>query len=225
MHYKVRNDLSYCVVDGHAVFLDIGADQYFRLPDKVEQAFLAYVSGSDRSRATETILIERNILIPGQGMHREHPFGEVGTPLRSASEMPLCYGGSAALALPEVMVTTWRCWQRIATWPLSNVFNEAVRYRARYCGPLASSGRRGEEGLLRSVGVFQRARLYVPIETRCLLDSISLFRFLARRHFHSRLVLGVTNDPFSAHCWVQARDIVLNDTIGNAMTHTIIKVI
>src|SRR3546814_13573362 len=110
------------------------------------------------------------------------------------------------------MATTWRSRRRIVTWSLKNVINETVRYRAQRCPPPATPpGLLHEQQLLQAVNLFQRARLYVPIETRCLLDSISLTRFLARRHFHSKIVLGVTNDPFSAHCCCPAGDIAIKD--------------
>ncbi|MGP1680629.1 MAG: lasso peptide biosynthesis B2 protein, partial [Burkholderiales bacterium] len=189
-------------------------------------AFIGYASASDRSRATEAMLIERNILVPEEKGCREDAPAQVSIPLRSAHEMPMCHTNYAVLALPEVMVTTWRCRRRIWSWPLRDVINETERYRAHHCPPPATPpGRLDEQRLLQTVSLFLRARLYAPIETRCLLDSISLTRFLARRHLHSRIVLGVTNDPFSAHCWCQAGDIVLNDTVGNATAHTIIKVI
>lgn len=226
MQYRIRNDLSYCVVDGHAVFLDVAADKYFQLPDQLEQPFIDYASASDRSRAIEATLVERNILIPAEKGCREDTPAQVSLPLRSAYEMPMWHTSHAMLALPEVMATTWRCRRRIGTWSLRDVINETVRYRAQRCPPPTTPpGLPHEQQLLQAVSLFQRARLYAPIDTRCLLDSISLTRFLARRHFHSKIVLGVTNDPFSAHCWCQAGDIVLNDTVGNAMAHTIIKVI
>lgn len=65
----------------------------------------------------------------------------------------------------------------------------------------------------------------MPVETRCLLDSIAIVKFLARRHFHANIVIGVTGDPFSAHCWAQIHDMVLNDTIGNVRSFTPIRVI
>ncbi len=37
-------------------------------------------------------------------------------------------------------------------------------------------------------------------------------RLLAQRGCDARLVFGVTM-PFSAHCWVQAEDVVLTDTL------------
>ena len=36
---------------------------------------------------------------------------------------------------------------------------------------------------------------------------------------------GVTSEPFAAHCWVQAGDIVLNETLSDANAHTPIRMV
>ena len=113
VQYRVRNDLSYCVVDGHAVFLDVAADRYFHLPDQLEKSFIGYATASDRSRATVAMLIDHNILVPEEKGCRDDPPAKIGSPLRSAYEMPTCHTGSVMLALPEVMATIWRCRRRI----------------------------------------------------------------------------------------------------------------
>lgn len=214
------------MVDGHVVFLDIAADRYFRLPDRIEQAFLDYTSACDRSPRTIAMLLERNILVPGPQEDPADLAPQIDTPLRSALEMPASCPGSAIPALPEVLATAWRCRRRIRTWPLRDVVGETALYRGRLRPlPFATPDSFHEQRLLRAVGAFHRARRFVPIDTICLLDSLSLSMFLSRRHLHARIVLGVTGEPFSAHCWVQAGDIVLNDTVGNAMAYTVIKVI
>ncbi|MNN96111.1 hypothetical protein D3C81_2150420 [compost metagenome] len=50
-------------------------------------------------------------------------------------------------------------------------------------------------------------------------------KFLARRGLHADVVFGVIGDPFSAHCWLQAGTLVLNDSIGNIDTYTPIRAI
>jgi hypothetical protein len=91
--------------------------------------------------------------------------------------------------------------------------------------PAPISDRAVEQLLLEASGEFRFARAYTPVETRCLLDSLAMVKFLARRKLHASIVFGVTSDPFSAHCWVQAGDLVLNDTVGHANAHTPIRVI
>lgn len=82
-----------------------------------------------------------------------------------------------------------------------------------------------ERHVIEEAAAFRRVRLYVPVGMRCLVDSVALARFLRRRKRNVHVVFGVAVDPFSAHCWVQAGDIVLNDTLGNVTSHTPIRVV
>ena len=72
---------------------------------------------------------------------------------------------------------------------------------------------------------YAAARRLVPIKFSCLADSLSLIAGLARRRLAADLVFGVKLHPFSAHCWVQAGDLVLNDPIDHAILHTPILVV
>jgi len=62
------------------------------------------------------------------------------------------------------------------------------------------------------VAVFSVLRPYFPEKSSCLLDSFMLIEFLARYGIRPHWVFGVRTAPFSAHCWVQHEDLVLNDT-------------
>lgn len=113
-----------------------------------------------------------------------------------------------------VCSTQWR----LKTRPLKHLIDTLVDYQRRMKATVLST--RNEATVLEAVSIFRQARPYVPIETCCLLDSVSLVQYLARRRVHARMVIGVTCDPFAAHCWVQTRDWVLNDTVGNVIAHT-----
>jgi hypothetical protein len=65
----------------------------------------------------------------------------------------------------------------------------------------------------------------VPIPSVCLSDSIALLDLLARRGLAADLVFGVKLNPFAAHCWVQAGDVVLNETVECVRRHTEILVV
>lgn len=60
---------------------------------------------------------------------------------------------------------------------------------------------------------FAVARKVVPIPRNCLLDSIALLRWLGRDNVAATLVFGAKLDPFAAHCWVQAGDLLLTDRL------------
>jgi len=64
----------------------------------------------------------------------------------------------------------------------------------------------------RLVAIFKRLRpLLYTAKSACLLDSIVLIRFLAAYKIHPAFVIGVTSEPFGAHCWCQHGDIVFNE--------------
>jgi hypothetical protein len=98
-------------------------------------------------------------------------------------------------------------------------------YRHARTRPFAGTEHVVQECLLEAVTDFNRVRPYVPIETCCLIDSLSMVRFLAMRGLHSHLIMGITCDPFSAHAWVQQGALVLNETVGTVQAHVPIRVI
>jgi len=61
------------------------------------------------------------------------------------------------------------------------------------------------------VAVFEQMRsLLYSAHDRCLIDSFVLSEFLSRYNVFPNWVFGVTVRPFSAHCWLQLGDTVLN---------------
>jgi hypothetical protein len=73
--------------------------------------------------------------------------------------------------------------------------------------------------------VFERLRLFYPRSYLCLFDSLALIHFLARFDVYPDWVFGVNADPFEAHCWVQAGNVVLNDTVARVSGFTPIMVV
>ena len=70
------------------------------------------------------------------------------------------------------------------------------------------------------LSIFDSLRLFFPRPYLCLFDSLALLHFLARFRLYPDWVFGVTADPFEAHCWVQAGNVVLNDTIARVSAFT-----
>ncbi|RXR07055.1 lasso peptide biosynthesis B2 protein [Pseudoxanthomonas composti] len=201
MAFSITPDLSFCLIDGNPIFLDIEADRYFTLP-------------SDR---TDALLAEQSL-----GATIEE------LPIQSSTcsilELPTLESSGGLPAFLEVAAITLSVRLQLKRKRLRLVLDELPSRASQ--GNFGATDAVDEEGsLLRACTIFRRARPHVPIPTRCLLDSISLIHFLARRGFHSDLVFGVTTDPFTAHSWVQRGNMVLNDTLGNTRTYTPIKVI
>lgn len=224
MQYRMRDHLSACVIGDHVVFLDIDADRYFRLPEDLERAFVAYAKAQDCESAA-SMLLANNILAPAAA-GGDAVTVDVDAPLRSALELAEPAAGHEITVIPEVMAALWTCRRALRTERFRDVLERTARSREQRC--LSSPGASDpatERELLLAANLFLRARPYVPIAPCCLPDSLALTRFLARRGLHSHIVFGVTCEPFSAHCWVQAGDIALNETVGYARAHTVIRVI
>jgi hypothetical protein len=67
---------------------------------------------------------------------------------------------------------------------------------------------------------FNDLRLFYARPYVCLFDSLALINFLARYGLYPDWVFGVSADPFEAHCWVQAGNVVLNDTLERVSAFT-----
>lgn len=223
MPYALCNDLSFCRVDDCLIFLDIRNDRYFRLPSSLERPFVAYANGNEDTNVGD--LVERNILVEAPGSLGRVTAVNIECPARSALEQS-CQAKLHFGSLADVFITVCSIRRQLRTRPLRNVLDAVVTSRpTEQPRPGSISDQAVEQLLLEASGEFRLARAYTPVETRCLLDSLAMVKFLARRKLRANIVFGVTSDPFSAHCWVQAGDLVLNDTVGHANAHTPIRVI
>jgi hypothetical protein len=222
MRYSLRPGLSYCMIDGQAIFLDIDEDRYFRLDGTLQDAFVAYVNSDGVPATWADALIDRAILVPGPAIHVRPD--RLPAPCRSSLELTAASTHATVTAVLHVFASVWRMSRQLATRSLRDILEELVIYRNRHKLCAASSDSQ-EERTIDIAGLFARSRLYVPVKTCCLLDSLAMTRYLAGHGVPANIVFGVTRDPFSAHCWVQYGDLVLNDTVGNVNAHTPIRVI
>lgn len=219
--YESRDDLSFCRIDGHVVFLDVGHDRYFRLSSRLEAAFEAHLEGAEVSQPDLAHLVERGVLYraPTPAQWTRHP---VATAMRSALELP---SGPSRVG-PRLILDVCAVVYRTHRWLKARRLNALLAPLARRTRSAAVAARVAAEGeLIAATRQFLAARKFVPIETCCLLDSISLLTFLARRDLSAHMVIGVTHDPFTAHCWVQAQDLILNDAVGNTRAFSVIRVV
>lgn len=227
MRYQLREDLSCCDVDGTIIFLDVAQDRYFRLSRPLEVAMRRFHAHEDVAPTLLEKLATKEILIEAVGPIARPAISNFQLPSRSAIEQPMaaCYKPSAATVF-EAMAIVWSTRRKLKTRALKTNLDEARTYRNRKAGPSKTVAPSVlEENLFQAAWQFARSRRYVPIEPICLLDSLSLLRFLSRRGLPANIVFGVTPAPFAAHCWVQAGDMVLNEALSDANAHTPIKIV
>jgi len=219
--HRLSDDLSYCHVDGHPLFLDIGKDSYFRLSPPLERTFNAYLGGSVLPAADTDRLEAHGVLVAGPASAR--PVSGPITPARhSALELPGQHTACSPCDIAELFAIVCRTRFELRVRDLKRILEDRVSYRSRVAMPCDLPA---DTQVLAAAHTFLAARTFVPIRTCCLLDALSMSTFLSRRRLYARLVFGVVGDPFSAHCWVQRGDVALNDTVGNATAYTIIRVV
>jgi len=228
MCYQLREELSCCDVDGHLIFLDIAQDRYFKLTDHLEKAMRRFRAHEDVASTLLEDLAAARILVEAPDLKAHATIANIQQPTRSAIEQPAAIAGhrlSVAIVF-EVMTIVWSTRRQLKARALKTNLDEASAYRDRKTGVFeVATPTTLEDDMLQANRQFARARRYVPIEPICLLDSLSLLRFLSRRGLTANIVFGVTSEPFTAHCWVQAGDIVLNETLSDANAHTPIRMI
>lgn len=66
---------------------------------------------------------------------------------------------------------------------------------------------------------------WLPHEGLCLMRSLQQRLYLEKRGHAAHWVFGVRTWPFEAHCWLQAGDVVLDDTLEHAGAFTPIMVV
>jgi hypothetical protein len=225
MSYGLREHVSFCNAEGRLVFLDIREDRYFRLPDHLERGLLAYLDdGCKRSLVLET-LVEMGVLVRRRGKHDliapvPHP------PARSAMELSTSTSKTRPTHIARAASALLSTRVRLKTSSLQSTLRQLVVYRYENAPSAGSAAdTEHEQPLLQATAAFMHVRGLVSKAGSCLPDSIALARFLASEGLPVDVVFGVTGVPFSAHCWAQSGDIVLNDAIGNVQAHTPILVI
>lgn len=221
MAYRLQNDLWFCLTGDHLVFLDVCGDRYFRLPAAQERTFISYIHGGHVPDVVS--LFGREFVSDGASAVRPEPAHAIQEPKRSALEQMSNASDIRLAASLEVAAAVFSMLLRLKTSPLNKVLASMSRVREKHTVTHASCDKQATQ-LIDAARTFSCARLFVPVAPSCLLDSLALAIFLARRHIHSTVVFGVTCTPFSAHSWVQVGDMVLNDTVGNANSYTPIGV-
>lgn len=206
-HHNLRDEISFCDVDGKLVFLDLRRDRYFRLGSAGEQAFRALLGGSgdvdegefERLRATELIV----------SAEAPQPIEAASAilPTRSLVERRDAGVRVHPTLLPELAARLLSARHCVSRQRLAETI-AALRAGKRL--PRRPSAR--SEAL---VPPYLATRRLLPFAPNCLRDSLALAFYLNRRRAPFALVFGVKLAPFAAHCWLQDDALVLNDSLDS----------
>lgn len=182
------------------VFLDLRADRYFLLHGDAARRFERFLAGT-LSAADADWLSERRIISPA--FAAQEPARSAPT-VRSSIfdvEMPAACLRDTAAAIGAQIRARYELRSRSLGRIIKSIDHPEILSRT-----LAPEGYRA------AAAAFRRARHFFPAIDECLPRGIAMKRLLCRQRREAALVIGVTL-PFSAHCWVQAGDVVLTDPI------------
>lgn len=217
MDSRACKELWFCRFADAVIVLDVRRDRYFQMSPPQACALLQSEAGNEvlePAAYPESALRDR---FPSRAsMARRHIMPR---PARSALEFPSTPQRLALKTIIDTGAAVSSALVRLKTATFSNALSSLSRCKARYASCSAPDAA-SELQLVEAARSFNRARLLIPIEPSCLLDSLALSAFLARKGLPSTLVVGVTCNPFSAHSWVQSGDLVLNDTVGGCSLYT-----
>jgi len=201
MSSYLRPGLHHCRIGGDHIFFDLPADRYFLLPPHFHFAFESYLSGAPSGDALSQLLVA-GLIGPVQADDLSVP-PTFTLPTASLVDCPL-----GIASMPRTLRVIWmqrRVRSELRRVGILDIMAQLERSRPRN----TSCDERVSQNI---AAAFLLSRRLVSAEDQCLVRGIAMKRLLAQRGCDARLVFGVTM-PFSAHCWVQAEDVVLTDTL------------
>lgn len=218
MFFSLRDHLHHCRASGRTIVLDIEADRYFALPPGMDEAFRRAAGGEacspDDVRVLQA-LVARGMLIEQAHSPDAASFVRIVTASRdviaSASPHP---GPSMIMQVAAAQcIVAWR----IRFRGLPAIIRDM---ESRKLAAGAGVAERHDDEYAGINAAFEALGLVFRRSDRCLVRSLAFIWICLRRGFAPSLVFGVQASPFSAHCWVQQGDAVLNDTIENVRPFT-----
>lgn len=206
MTHRLRDGLHYCVADGRAIFFDVPADRYFGLRPEWDEAFQRLLADDDSGPAV--IALEKaNIIVRAQAGSRLLHRPDIAKPSEQL-------GAEAATLLLRHGLTC-----------IAAQFRAVALLRFRSFATIISALERGR-GLqpISDPAKFRAMRrafaATAPLRPRnrhCLSNSIAFLNAARSLGMNATFVMGVSAQPFSAHCWIQSGETVLNDSLENVL--------
>jgi len=220
MPYQLCDHVSFCWTEGRAVFLDARRNRYFCLGERADAVFKALCRQPASESVDASVITTLHLIQNCEDRETAIEAACAARPTRSLTDDNVNHARHRAELILEIgwalALARWRLKHR----PFLHVIETL---RARKLTAAMAPPKVEEMGQIASA--FAGARRFVPIRPICLADSLALLDLLDRRGLSADLVFGVKLNPFSAHCWVQAGELILNDGLDTALRHTAILVV
>lgn len=218
MFFSLRDNLHHCTASGRTIILDIEADRYLALPPGMDEAFRRAAGGeacgSDDVRLLQSLVVRGMLIEQAQA-----PLGDCSIRIVRASRDVIASAGEhpGPSMLAQVAVAQCVVAWRIRFRGLPAIIRDM---ESRKLAAGAGGAERHDHEYAGINAAFEALDLVFRRSDRCLVRSLAFICICLRRGFTPSLVFGVQASPFSAHCWVQQGEAVLNDTIENVRPFT-----
>lgn len=227
--YYLLRHVHVCKVGTDAVFLDLRANRYLGLDANQTIALSSLLYGwSGRSTIEPPSNADvRDLLLKDKLVTDDPSLGRdaSGPQLAAAKDQLICWDQMSAShvsprRLGEVaLAATWAS----ALLRLASFEAIVERLRTHRRNALVAFD---EDRARELMCAYYHIRPFLfGKRDRCLLDSLTLARFLSGYGLFARWIIGVKTRPFGAHCWIQHGEHVLNGTSEYVLAYTPILVI
>lgn len=212
MTYILRDDLHFCDISGHFIFLDLAYDRYFTLSGEAAACFDRFVH-NEASTNDHYSLANRGILTPSHS-HKMRKSAASDPALSSAFDLNLPQPSprQTVHAVSATLAFRYRLKHR-----------SLQRVLARHSMRRPATDNADRATCMAVAAAFNRSKRYLSAHEICLPRGLAMTHILFGLGIDARLIFGVKL-PFSAHCWVQVGDTVLTDPIDRVLGFTPILV-
>lgn len=198
-------NVAWCEISGTLILLDIVGDRYFQLP-----------------AAQNSDIVDR--IYRGDIPHWHQPHWMPKPIAFETARFATDDTDFDSFNVAEVARALWTQ-RRVERQLSSKGFELTLRRLSEFVTTRHTTVDELTESAKRTITAFDQGRLIRTAADRCLPRSIALTLSLAARGTRAQLVIGVKLAPFGAHCWVQLKDRVLNETAEEVMRYQPILVL
>lgn len=193
------NEQAWCQIDGTLIFLDIARDRYFQLTDCENHDMVIQMQLAGLPTSHQPACLPR----PSALMQAKRTSDAIG---------------KGAFNLGEVARAMW-VQRRVERRLKVQGFGPTLCYLCQLLNSRHLDMPVSADTAQKVISAFAQGGLIRTAADRCLPRSIALAICLAARGVDVQLVIGVKIAPFGAHCWVQAGDEVLNETVEEVLRY------
>lgn len=223
MGYSLGEQWSFCVPEDQVILMDIERNAYVMLPPSLALAFERLrrrdpLDGQD-VRSLE-VLVQSGIIAQQQTDSAVNHCALPIQPKRGFEEQDLL-----GWSLRDFLHATRALGRVRHALRHHNLAGILAQIREQQPGSRSASVANADLCAREIASAFYRMNALVTRHDQCLLRSLAMIRCLQAGKVEANLIFGVATRPFRAHCWVQHRDLVLNDTLEGIRNYTPILVV